>query len=344
LKNIKHSRRKSLAHNQILGLCQKRNMMMDSEEEPKKEARVSETTHTPHAVYHQHESQVARELKNLTPYINPPVSNPAPLGLFAFAITTALLQVEHAKLAGDNTSEDLQGVSHLVWGFAIFYGGLLQVIAGLCEFRRNNILGYTAFLSYGGFWMSLGLAHIVLMLSPNESITAIGINLQATQAMLVMFGLLTGVFWICSFAVNATICTLFFLLMVLFFLLAGGTVNATCDVVAGYVGFATAFNAFWLATAEIINDILGRGKPIIPLGQFKRNPFKFAGGFHAAGRTHGVTQHAALYNSEFGPHRRRSSMALARFRESITKWSVKPGAARISVDSSNDEEAPPANA
>jgi hypothetical protein len=231
-----------------------------------------------HVIEYEGRSPVASEIRKLTTHVDPPVTNPAPLGLFAFGITTALLQVEHAKLAGENSPEDLLGVTNLVWGFAMFYGGLLQVIAGLGEYRRDNILGYTAFLSYGGFWMSLGLAHIVLMLSPNESVTAAGINLQALQAMLVMFGFLTAVFWICSFVVNITICSLFFLLMVLFFLLAGGTVNATCDKVAGYVGFLTAFNAFWLATAEMINGVLGKGKQqIIPLGHFDRNIFKRSG-------------------------------------------------------------------
>lgn len=304
--------------------------------EPEQDMTKSSAGEDPRYTFHKHQSQVAREVKNLAPLINPPVSNPAPLGLFAFAITTALLQVEHAKLAGDNTAEDLKGVTYLVWGFAMFYGGLLQVIAGVHEFRRNNTLGYTAFLSYGGFWMALGLANIVLMLSPNENVMATGFNLQAMQAMLVMFGLLTGVFWICSFSVNATICSLFFLLMSLFFLLAGGTVNKTCDRVAGYVGFVTAFNAFWLATAEIINEVIGKGKVIIPLGQF--SGIKLAGGIHTPSHNHGITENAELNGSEFASGKSRT--ALKGFRERLLKL-VHPIETRGSISNNeNDEEAP----
>jgi succinate-acetate transporter protein len=54
------------------------------------------------------------------------VPNPAPLGLIAFGLTTALLQVKHARLGGDSAQE-LAGVDVEVMGFALFFGGLLQV-------------------------------------------------------------------------------------------------------------------------------------------------------------------------------------------------------------------------
>ena len=60
--------------------------------------------------------------------------------------------MKHTKLTGANV-EELIGVENLVWGFGLFYGGLLQIIAGLCEIKRNNMFGFTAFLSYGAFWM-----------------------------------------------------------------------------------------------------------------------------------------------------------------------------------------------
>ena len=38
-------------------------------------------------------NNVAKEMKALSPHVHPPVPNPAPIGLFAFGLTTALLQV-----------------------------------------------------------------------------------------------------------------------------------------------------------------------------------------------------------------------------------------------------------
>jgi uncharacterized protein len=94
---------------------------------------------------------IVREIRDLHGHLHPPVPNPAPLGLFAFGLTTALLQVKHTRLGGDE-SEKIEGVEAIVMGFAMFFGGLLQIIAGLSETKRNNIFGYTAFLVYGGFW------------------------------------------------------------------------------------------------------------------------------------------------------------------------------------------------
>jgi succinate-acetate transporter protein len=63
------------------------------------------------------------------------VPNPAPLGLIAFGLTTALLQVKHARLGGDSAQE-LAGVDVEVMGFALFFGGLLQV----CRFWNGLMI------------------------------------------------------------------------------------------------------------------------------------------------------------------------------------------------------------
>src|SRR6201995_4744684 len=76
-----------------------------------------------------------------------PIADPAPLGLAAFALTTFLLSGTNASFIPD-----------LMWvGFALFYGGLAQFCAGMWEFRNRNVFGATAFGSYGGFWIGLGL-------------------------------------------------------------------------------------------------------------------------------------------------------------------------------------------
>src|SRR4051812_9796920 len=85
----------------------------------------------------------------------PPVADPAPLGLAAFALTTFLLS---AKNAGWTDGTD-------AWlGYAFAYGGLVQLLAGMWEFRNRNVFGATAFSTYGGFWIGLGLS--VLPVAP----------------------------------------------------------------------------------------------------------------------------------------------------------------------------------
>jgi succinate-acetate transporter protein len=76
-----------------------------------------------------------------------PAADPAPLGLAAFALTTFVLSGHNATFIPD-----------VVWvGLALFYGGLVQLLAGMWEFRNRNVFGSTAFSTYGGFWLSLGV-------------------------------------------------------------------------------------------------------------------------------------------------------------------------------------------
>ena len=44
-----------------------------------------------------------------------------------------------------------------MWCFALGFGGLAQLLAGMWEARRGKMFGATAFSSYGAFWISLGL-------------------------------------------------------------------------------------------------------------------------------------------------------------------------------------------
>mmetsp|Transcript_9919 Transcript_9919/g.15275 ORF Transcript_9919/g.15275 Transcript_9919/m.15275 type:complete len:284 (+) Transcript_9919:108-959(+) len=231
--------------------------------------------------------RVADEVKALRPHVHPPVPNPAPLGLIGFGLTTALLQMKHTRIAGED-SDDLEGTDALVLGFAVFFGGLLQLIAGLSEIKRNNIFGYTAFCLYGGFWMSMGTVEIVSLISREE----VGVNKKAVQCMLILVGIYTTVLWICTLKMNKTISLLFFLLASTLYILAVGARHELTDQVGGWFGFATAATAYWLAAAELINDIVGEGEEIIPLGQWSWNTDKEnIGVFHVPGKIYGALHH-----------------------------------------------------
>ena len=79
-----------------------------------------------------------------------PIADPAPLGLAAFALTTFLLSAANAGWMTKATGS--------AWlGYALAYGGTVQLLAGMWEFRNKNVFGATAFVSYGGFWLGLGL-------------------------------------------------------------------------------------------------------------------------------------------------------------------------------------------
>src|SRR5258707_513651 len=95
------------------------------------------------------------EYRTVQPAVQPAapssgIADPAPLGLAAFALTTFLLSAANAKWMNAATGD--------AWlGYALGYGGLIQLLAGMWEFRNRNVFGATAFATYGGFWIGLFL-------------------------------------------------------------------------------------------------------------------------------------------------------------------------------------------
>src|SRR3954447_11080394 len=75
------------------------------------------------------------------------IADPAPLGLAGCALTTFVLSMFNAGLISSAGEP-------IVFGLALAYGGLAQVLAGMWEFRTGNTFGATAFTSYGAFWLS----------------------------------------------------------------------------------------------------------------------------------------------------------------------------------------------
>jgi len=57
-----------------------------------------------------------------------------------------------------------------VYTFALGYGGLAQLLAGMWEAYRGKMFGAVAFSSYGAFWISIGLFGVLsdVCLSPQS--------------------------------------------------------------------------------------------------------------------------------------------------------------------------------
>ena len=182
----------------------------------------------------------------------PAVANPGPLGLSAFALTTFVLSAANANLIA---------APNIVLGVALFYGGLVQLVAGVQEFRRNNTFAATAFCSYGGFWLAVGAiftpAFGVLTAYKGAALgTALGFFLLGwTIFTLVMF--------IGSFRQSMALLVVFALLLVTFLLLTLGALTGSSGitVLGGWLGILTALAAWYAALATI-----GQGVLNLPVG------------------------------------------------------------------------------
>ncbi|MBV9092262.1 MAG: acetate uptake transporter [Streptosporangiaceae bacterium] len=206
----------------------------------------------------------------------PAIADPAPLGLAGFALTTFLLS---AKNAGWMTS-----ATGSAWlGYAFAYGGLCQLLAGMWEFRNRNVFGATAFSSYGGFWIGLGL-YIQLVVNPAvAAATAHPVLLPATVTAInhdlgwillafaifntYMLALSTQV----SMAVFAVFLTLELTEIVLFIgnFMLGHAATSGIIKTGGYIGIVTALVAWYTSMAGVANGIAGArfrlpvGRPLL---------------------------------------------------------------------------------
>lgn len=182
-------------------------------------------------------------------------ANPAPLGLVGFGLTTVVLSLINAGVLPI-------GGEQVVIPLAFAYGGLIQMIAGLLEFRTGNTFGTVAFLSYGAFWWWFALlillgGHGVLDLSHAGSTIAV---------TLIGWGVFTLFMWISTFRLSRALWLIFLTLWITFFLLgfgdllaihalnkAGGAVGLVCGLMAMYTSFALVTNATF-------------GRTVIPVG------------------------------------------------------------------------------
>jgi uncharacterized protein len=168
------------------------------------------------------------------------IADPAPLGLAAFALTTFLLSAWNAGWA--------KNTSGLDWlGYAFAYGGLVQLLAGMWEFRNRNVFGATAFSTYGANahaaagakdvgWILLAFAifntyMMIFATQLNTAVFGVFLTLELTEIFL-FIGILSG---------------------------STGMVKA-----GGVIGIITAFVAWYTSAAGVINGM--KGKQVLPVG------------------------------------------------------------------------------
>jgi uncharacterized protein len=188
-------------------------------------------------------------------------ADPAPLGLGAFALTTFILSGHNATFIPD-----------LIWvGPALFYGGLVQLLAGMWEFRNRNVFGATAFSTYGGFWLSLGI--VVLLASVSKTFGAALATAGVANAVawfLVAFAIFNTYMLLWSarvslavFGVFATLEATEIILAIGFFREAHGY-SPYITHVGGWVGIATAAVAWYTSAAGVVNGMAGQA--VVPVG------------------------------------------------------------------------------
>jgi succinate-acetate transporter protein len=186
-------------------------------------------------------------------------ADPGPLGLNCFALTTFLLSLVNAGFI------DKAAAGHVWLTSALVFGGVAQILAGLWEYRTRNVFGATAFISYGSFWVSLAL---LVIFKGNGTIPDADMTLVLAW-FLTAWTIFTFYMWIGSFATNKALAVVFTLLLITFILLdVGHFGDPSWNKIAGLVGLATAFSAWYTSAAGILNTVYGR--VVLPVGPKKK--------------------------------------------------------------------------
>jgi succinate-acetate transporter protein len=191
------------------------------------------------------------------------IADPAGLGLAGFALSTMVLSFINL---GVLPQADLP----VALGLALAYGGIVQLLAGMWAFIKNDTFAAVALSSYGGFWISFwALNEFFLPKIPAAH--------QAGAIALYLFawGVFSFYMWIISWRVSIAIQLVFVTLwpayallglgkaldsMLLFHL--GGAFGIATAAFAWYASFAITANATtrrnWLpvgATRSVQQDV-----------------------------------------------------------------------------------------
>jgi succinate-acetate transporter protein len=184
--------------------------------------------------------------------------NSAPLALAAFAVTTFMLSMINAGLVN-------AGVTPVVFGVALMFGGLTQLIAGVLQFRTGSTFGGVLFSTFGAFWLSLfAIAEFFLKDVPAaQAGHALGLFLYA-------FGIFTVWIFVASFRTNIVVVVALAGLAATFFVLGAGNYGGSSGLVhaGGYLGLVVAALAAYLSCAELCEAAYKRAVlPVWPLAR-----------------------------------------------------------------------------
>jgi succinate-acetate transporter protein len=185
------------------------------------------------------------------------VSEPAALGLAGFALSTMVLSVINVGLVN-------QKATPVVLGLALAYGGIVQLLAGMWAFIKNDTFAAVALSSYGGFWISFYLLQ-------HQFLNQIPAANQAAALALYLFSWAVFSFymWIGSFRVSMAVQAVLLALWPAYFFLGLGkaTGSMTLFEIGGGFGMATAAAAWYTSAAIVLNKTFRAN--VLPMGELR---------------------------------------------------------------------------
>jgi succinate-acetate transporter protein len=192
-----------------------------------------------------------------------PIAAPSILGLFGFAAATFIVTAHLVGWYGKPTSPAL------IFPFATAAGGIAQGVAAIWAYKARDGLAIAMHGIWASFWLGYGLLNLLIAVHvlptppPHGPVPELGywffalgaITLAGAIASLGESLALTSV--LLPLAVGAGLLGVFYVV--------GGT---GWQKAGGYVTMASAFTAFYAASAMMMASTWGR--VLLPLGKYRR--------------------------------------------------------------------------
>lgn len=180
----------------------------------------------------------------------PKVGNPAVVGLAGFGLTTMMLQFHNLGWAG---------IGPVIW-LGLVFGGAAQLVAGLQEQKCGNNFGYSAFTSYGCFWIALAG---ILLGNRYEVFKASSTDIGWFLVAWTGFSL---ILWVGSLRISKAMFACFTTLVIGFVLLDLAHFGyPELTAVAAWDLMVCALLAWYMMAHVILGDLFGRD--VLPVGK-----------------------------------------------------------------------------
>lgn len=187
------------------------------------------------------------------------VCEPAPLGLIGLAVAALVLGATDMGWAS-------AAAKSLMIPWTIFLGATAQLIAGIMDYKRNNIFGATAFTTYSLLWYSVSMTLWITVF------TGVAFDLQHYAFGLIGFLFFSLILTVASLMTNRVLFgILLFIDLAILALVLHILVGAPAEAVGLFL-LAVSGLSFYGAAGGLINTMAG--KPVLPMGDALWTPNK----------------------------------------------------------------------
>jgi succinate-acetate transporter protein len=192
-----------------------------------------------------------------------PIAAPSILGLYGFAAATFMVTAYLVGWYGKATSP------LLIFPFATAAGGIAQGAAALFAYKARDGLATAIHGIWAAFWLGYGFLNFMIALklvpapAPHAAVPELGYWFFALAAI-TLVGMIASLGE--SLALTSVLAPLWVGVALLgVFYTVGGT---GWEKVGGYVTMASAFTAFYAASAMMLASAMGR--VVLPLGKYRK--------------------------------------------------------------------------